>query len=138
MSPEQIDAKEQDSPQRHLFAGSRALRVVYRASARLTHRLWVVIVSCAAAPSPTTPSEIVKDLDPAIERVIDRCLQKDRRDDRLQRCKLPRRFRAAIRLPPRWLPARPLPEMVAAGRRKAPTSGVAVAMFVSFLVGRSS
>jgi serine/threonine-protein kinase len=27
--------------------------------------------------SPTTPSEIVKDLDPAIERIIDRCLEKN-------------------------------------------------------------
>jgi hypothetical protein len=27
--------------------------------------------------TPTSPSEIVKDIDPAIERVIDRCLQKD-------------------------------------------------------------
>ena len=33
--------------------------------------------------TPTTPSEIVKDIDPAIERVIDRCMQKVRRTSRV-------------------------------------------------------
>ena len=77
MSPEQIEGKEQTVQSDiyslglvlyELFTGKRAFE------APSLHEL---IKLRRSDTTPTTPSEIVKDLDPPIERVIDRCLQKD-------------------------------------------------------------
>jgi hypothetical protein len=87
--------------------------------------------------SPTTPSEIVKDLDPAIERVIDRCLQKSpaqRPSSALQvAAALPGGDPIAAALAAGETPS---PEMVAA----APKAGVlrpsvAVALLACVVVG---
>ena len=86
--------------------------------------------------TPTTPSSLVKDLDPLIEKVIDRCIQTDpaqRPSSALQvAAALPGGDPIAAALAAGETPS---PEMVAA----APKQGIlrphiAVALFVSFLV----
>src|SRR5687768_5149911 len=76
MSPEQIEGKEQTVQSDiyslglvlyELFTGKRAFEAT---------SLHDLIKLRRSDTTPTTPSEIVKDLDPTIERVIDRCLQK--------------------------------------------------------------
>ena len=77
MSPEQIDGKQQTVRSDiyslglvlyELFTGKRTFEAP---------TLGDLVKLRRSDTTPTTPSEIVKDLDPAIERVIDRCLQKD-------------------------------------------------------------
>ena len=87
--------------------------------------------------TPTTPSEIVKDLDPAIEGVIDRCVQKDsarRPSSALQvAAALPGGDPIAAALAAGETPS---PEMVAAAPKEgALRPAVAFAMLASFLVG---
>lgn len=137
MSPEQIDGKEQTVRSDiyslglvlyELFTGKRAFEAP---------TLGELVKLRRSDTSPTTPSEIVKDLDPAIERVIDRCLQKDparRPSSALQvAAALPGGDPIAAALAAGETPS---PEMVAA----APKEGglrpaVAVAMLGAFLVG---
>lgn len=136
MSPEQIEGKEQTVQSDiyslglvlyELFTGQRAFE------APTLHEL---LKRRQSNPSPTTPSDIVKELDPAIERVIDRCLQKipsQRPSSALQvAAALPGGDPIAAALAAGETPS---PEMVAA----APTEGVlrpavAVGLLVSFVV----
>jgi len=84
---------------------------------------------------PTTPTSIVKDLDPVVERVIDRCMQKD------PALRLASALQVAAALPggdpiAAALAAgeTPSPEMVAAASSEgALQPAVAVGLFVSFL-----
>lgn len=87
--------------------------------------------------SPTTPTSIVKDLDPAIEKVIDRCLQKDqarRPASALQvAAALPGSDPIAAALAAGETPS---PEMVAAAPKEgALKPAVALSMFASLMVG---
>src|SRR6202140_1162380 len=77
MSPEQIEGQEQTIKSDiyslglvlyELFTGKRAF------DATTLHELIKLRRSDA---TPTTPTSIVKDLDPVVEKVIDRCIQKD-------------------------------------------------------------
>jgi Protein kinase domain len=77
MSPEQIEGNEQTVQSDiyslglvlyELFTGKRAF------GATSLHEL---IKLRRSDTTPTTPTSIVKDLDPMIEKIIDRCLQKD-------------------------------------------------------------
>jgi len=77
MSPEQIEGKEQTVRSDifslglvlyELFTGKRAFEAT---------TLNELIKLRRSDATPTTPTSIVKDLDPLIEKVIDRCLQKD-------------------------------------------------------------
>jgi serine/threonine-protein kinase len=86
--------------------------------------------------SPTTPSEIVKDLDPAIERVIDRCLQKNpalRPSSALQvSAALPGGDPIAAALAAGETPS---PEMVAAAPKEgALRPAIALSLFASLMV----
>jgi serine/threonine-protein kinase len=86
--------------------------------------------------TPTTPSEIVKDIDPLIERVIDRCMARDpakRPSSALQvAAALPGGDPIAAALAAGETPS---PEMVAAAPREgALRPAVAVLMFASFIV----
>jgi eukaryotic-like serine/threonine-protein kinase len=87
--------------------------------------------------TPTTPSEIVKDIDPVIDRVIDRCIQKDplrRPASALEvAAALPGGDPIAAALAAGETPS---PEMVAAAPKEgALRPAVAMSMFVAFLVG---
>lgn len=77
MSPEQIEGKDQTVQSDvyslglvlyELFTGKRAF------DAPSLHELIKLRRSDA---TPTTPTSLVKDLDPQIEKIIDRCIQKD-------------------------------------------------------------
>lgn len=136
MSPEQIEGKEQTVKSDifslglvlyELFTGKRA----FEAST-----LNELIKLRRSDTTPTTPTSIVKDLDPLIEKVIDRCIQKDpaqRPASALQvAAALPGGDPIAAALAAGETPS---PEMVAA----APKQGilrpaVAGALLVSFLV----
>jgi len=77
MAPEQLEGKEQTVTTDiyslglvlyELFTGKRAFEAA---------TLGELIKLRRSDPTPTTPTSIVKDLDPLIEKVIDRCIQKD-------------------------------------------------------------
>jgi serine/threonine-protein kinase len=136
MSPEQIEGQEQTIQSDiyslglvlyELFTGKRA----FEASS-----LQELIKLRRSDTTPTTPTSLVKDLDPAIEKIIDRCLQKkpeDRPASALQvAAALPGGDPLAAALAAGETPS---PEMVAS----APTEGalkpaVAIGLFAVFLV----
>jgi serine/threonine protein kinase len=136
MSPEQIEGKEQTVQSDiyslglvlyELFTGKRAFE------ASSLHEL---IKLRRSDTTPTTPSEIVKDLDPTIERVIDRCLQKkpaDRPASALQvAAALPGGDPIAAALAAGETPS---PEMVAASPKEGALRPViAVTLLASFIV----
>src|SRR6266513_4613340 len=77
MSPEQIEGQEQTVKSDiyalglvlyELFTGKRAFEAM---------TLNELIKLRRSDTTPTTPTSIVKDLDPVVEKVIDRCIQKD-------------------------------------------------------------
>jgi serine/threonine-protein kinase len=136
MSPEQIEGKEQTVKSDiyslglvfyELFTGKKAFEAP---------TLGEMIKLRRSDTSPTTPTDIVKDLDPAIEKIIDRCIQKDpdqRPSSALQvAAALPGGDPLAAALAAGETPS---PEMVAA----APTEGVlkpavALGLLAMFLV----
>lgn len=136
MSPEQIEGKEQTVQSDiyslglvlyELFTGRRAFEAV---------SLNELIKLRRSDPTPTTPTSIVKDLDPLIEKIIDRCLQKEpgqRPASTLQvAAALPGGDPLAAALAAGETPS---PEMVAA----APTEGalkpaVAMALLAAFVI----
>ena len=137
MSPEQIDAKEQ-TVRSDIYSLGLVLYEVFTGKRAFEAPTMGELVKLRRSDtSPTTPSEIVKDLDPAIERVIDRCLQKDparRPSSALQvAAALPGGDPIAAALAAGETPS---PEMVAAAPKEgALRPAVAVAMLGSFLVG---
>ena len=136
MSPEQIEGHEQTIQSDiyslglvlyELFTGKRA----FEASS-----LQELLRLRRSDATPTNPTSLVKDLDPAIEKVIDRCLQKnpgDRPATALQvAAALPGGDPLAAALAAGETPS---PEMVAA----APTEGalkpaIAIGLFAGFIV----
>ncbi len=136
MSPEQLDGKEQTVKSDiyslglvlyELFTGKRAFEAPTFGDLIKLRR---------SDTTPTTPSEIVKGLDPMVEKVIDRCLQKDpdrRPSSALQvAAALPGGDPIAAALAAGETPS---PEMVAA----APTAGalkpaIALGLLVAFVV----
>jgi serine/threonine protein kinase len=140
MSPEQIDGKDQTVQSDiyslglvlyELFTGKRAFEAP---------SLNELIKLRRSDTSPTTPSAIVKDLDPLIEKIIDRCIQKDptqRPSSALQvAAALPGGDPIAAALAAGETPS---PEMVvAAPKRGTLRPAVAIgllALFVAFLAG---
>jgi serine/threonine-protein kinase len=135
MAPEQLEGKDQTVKTDiyslglvlyELFTGKRA----FEAST-----LGELIKLRRSDPTPTTPTSIIKDLDPLIEKVIDRCIQKDpsqRPASALQvAAALPGGDPIAAALAAGETPS---PEMVAA----APTEGVlkpvvAMALLATFI-----
>ena len=136
MSPEQIEGDEQTVQSDiyslglvlyELFTGKRAFEAP---------SLQELIKLRRSDPTPTNPTSLVKDLDPTIEKVIDRCLQKnpvDRPATALQvAAALPGGDPLAAALAAGETPS---PEMVAA----APTEGalkpgIAMAIFGAFVL----
>jgi len=135
MAPEQIDGLEQTIKSDiyslglvlyELFTGRRAFEAA---------TLNELIKLRRSDTTPTTPTSIVKDLDPVVEKVIDRCIQKDpslRPSSALQvAAALPGGDPIAAALAAGETPS---PEMVAA----APTEGalkpvIATALFAAFV-----
>src|SRR2546426_1627934 len=135
MSPEQLEGKEQTVKSDiyslglvlyELFTGKRAFEAPTFGDLIKLRR---------SDTTPTTPSEIVKGLDPMVEKVIDRCLQKDpdrRPSSALQvAAALPGGDPIAAALAAGETPS---PEMVAAAPKEgALKPAIAGALLVSFL-----
>ncbi|MEA2204051.1 MAG: eukaryotic-like serine/threonine-protein kinase [Blastocatellia bacterium] len=135
MAPEQLEGKEQTARTDiyslglilyELFTGKRAFEAA---------TLGELIRLRRSDTTPTTPTEVVKDLDPLIERVIERCMQKDpasRPASALEvAAALPGGDPIAAALAAGETPS---PEMVAAAPKQGILSpAVACALFASFL-----
>jgi protein kinase-like protein len=136
MSPEQIEGDEQ-SIQSDIYALGLVLYELFTGKRAFeAPSLQELIKLRRSDTTPTNPTSLVKDLDPAIEKVIDRCLQKrpnDRPASALQvAAALPGGDPLAAALAAGETPS---PEMVAA----APTEGilrpaVALGLFGAFVV----
>ena len=136
MAPEQIEGREQTVRSDiyslglvlyELFTGKRAFEAA---------SLNELIKLRRSNTSPTTPTEIVKDLDPLIEKVIDRCIQKDpahRPSSALQvAAALPGGDPIAAALAAGETPS---PEMVAAAQTEgALKPAVALSLFAAFVI----
>ena len=79
--------------------------------------------------TPTTPTSIVKDLDPVIERVIDRCIEKDPAKRPSSALQVAAALPGGDPIAPRWPPAkRRRRRWSRPRRRKAPKPWVAVSL----------
>ena len=78
MAPEQIAGKEV-SAQSDLYALGLVLYEIFTGKRAFTAEALTALVRGGEASSPSKPSSVVKDLDPAIERVILRCLEPEPR-----------------------------------------------------------
>jgi len=135
MSPEQIEGTEQ-TVQSDIYSLGLVLYELFTAKRAFeATSLQELIKLRRSDTTPTNPTSLVKDLDPAIEKVIDRCLQKnpgDRPATALQvAAALPGGDPLAAALAAGETPS---PEMVAA----APTEGalkpaVALSLFAAFI-----
>src|ERR1700722_15093161 len=74
MSPEQLAGKEVTA-QSDLYSLGLVLYEVFTGKRAFTAEALAALVRGGEASSPSRPSSVVKDLDPAIERVILRCLE---------------------------------------------------------------
>jgi tRNA A-37 threonylcarbamoyl transferase component Bud32 len=78
MAPEQLAGKEVTA-QSDLYSLGLVLYEVFTGKRAFTAEALAALVRGAEASSPSKPSSVVKDLDPAIERVILRCLEPEPR-----------------------------------------------------------
>jgi hypothetical protein len=78
MAPEQLAGKEVTA-QSDLYALGLVLYEVFTGKRAFTAEALTALVRGGEASSPSRPSSVVKDLDPAIERVILRCLEPEPR-----------------------------------------------------------
>ncbi len=74
MAPEQLAGKEV-TPQSDLYSLGLVLYEVFTGKRAFTAEALTALVRGGEASSPSKPTSVVKDLDPAIERVILRCLE---------------------------------------------------------------
>jgi hypothetical protein len=135
MAPEQLEGKEQTVKTDIYSLGLLLYELFTGRKAFEAATVGELIKLRRSDPTPTTPTSIIKDLDPTIEKVIDRCIQKD------PAARPPSALQVAAALPggdpiAAALAAgeTPSPEMVAA----APTEGalkppIAVALFATFV-----
>ncbi len=77
MSPEQIEGKDQTARSDIYSLGLVLYELFTGRKAFEASTFGELIKLRRSDTTPTTPTSIVKDLDPVIERVIDRCLRKD-------------------------------------------------------------
>jgi serine/threonine protein kinase len=78
MAPEQLAGKEVTA-QSDLYSLGLVLYEVFTGKRAFTAEALTALVRGGAASAPSKPSSVVKDLDPAIERVILRCLEPEPR-----------------------------------------------------------
>jgi serine/threonine-protein kinase len=108
MSPEQIEGDEQ-SIQSDIYALGLVLYELFTGKRAFeAPSLQEMIKLRRSDPTPTNPTSLVKDLDPAIEKVIDRCLQKHPTDRPTSALQVAAALPGAIRWRRHSLPARRL------------------------------
>jgi serine/threonine protein kinase len=78
MSPEQLAGKEVTA-QSDLYSLGLVLYEVFTGKRAFTAEALAALIRGREASSPSKPSSVVRDLDPAIERVILRCLEPEPR-----------------------------------------------------------
>src|SRR5262249_30287338 len=77
MSPEQIEGQEQ-TVQSDIYSLGLVLYELFTGKRAFEASSFQDLLKLRRShPTPTTPSSFVKDLDPMIEKIIDRCIQKD-------------------------------------------------------------
>ena len=131
MSPEQLAGKEVTA-QSDLYSLGLVLYEVFTGKRAFTAEALAALVRGGEASSPSRPSSVVKDLDPAIERVILRCLEPEPR----------MRPKAAISVAGALPGGDPLAAALAAGETPSPelvaasggTAGLAPRIAVACLV----
>jgi hypothetical protein len=77
MAPEQLEGKEQTVKTDIYSLGLLLYELFTGRKAFEAATVGELIKLRRSDPTPTTPTSIIKDLDPTIEKVIDRCIQKD-------------------------------------------------------------
>lgn len=77
MAPEQLEGKEQTVKTDIYSLGLLLYELFTGRKAFEAATFGELIKLRRSDPTPTTPTSIIKDLDPTIEKVIDRCIQKD-------------------------------------------------------------
>jgi serine/threonine-protein kinase len=139
MAPEQLAGKEV-SPQSDIYSLGLVLYEVFTGKKAFTAETLAELVRTGTQSTPSRPSSVVKDLDPAVERVILRCLEPDPRS----------RPASAISVAAAMPGGDPLAAALAAGETPSPqmvaaageTAGlsrrVAVACLAAILVGLSA
>ena len=79
MSPEQLSGKEVTA-QSDLYALGLVLYEVFTGKRAFTPEALKELIRTGGSSTPSAPSSVVKDLDPAVERVILRCLEPEPRN----------------------------------------------------------
>jgi hypothetical protein len=136
MAPEQLEGKEQ-TVRTDIYSLGLVLYELFTArKAFAAATLGELIALRRSDTTPTSPTSIIKDLDPLVEKVIDRCIQKDpalRPASALQvAAALPGGDPIAAALAAGETPS---PEMVAAAPREGVLKPeIAIALFASFVV----
>jgi serine/threonine-protein kinase len=76
MAPEQLENREV-TPRSDIYALGLLLYEIVTGRRAFEGKTLAEILRARSESTPSTPSELVKDLDPAVERVILRCLERD-------------------------------------------------------------
>ena len=77
MAPEQLEGKEQ-TVRTDIYSLGLVLYELFTGKKAFEAATFGELIKLRRSdPTPTTPTSIIKDLDPLIEKVIDRCIQKD-------------------------------------------------------------
>ncbi|HEY5838698.1 MAG TPA: serine/threonine-protein kinase [Pyrinomonadaceae bacterium] len=109
MSPEQIAGKEL-TPQSDIYSLGLVLYEVFTGKRAFAGDTIGELLRKHKTSAPTTPSEVIKDIDPLVEKVILRCLEKDPRERPASA------LQAAMMLPG----GNPLEAAIAAGETPSP------------------
>ena len=134
MAPEQFAGKG-SSVRSDIYALGLILYEIYSGQKAFTASTIPELREQKEGRTPTAPSEIRQGVDPIVERVIMRCLERDPRARPAARRKWRLHFQAAILLPRRLRPETPSPEMVAAaGLKEGLRPAVAWALLCSLIL----
>jgi len=105
MAPEQLSGGEV-TPKSDMYSLGLVLYEIFTGKRAFEATTLAEMLRLRNRSAPTHPSQIVKDIDPLVERVILRCLEKNRRSVLPRRCNLQQRFRAATHSRQPWRQAK--------------------------------
>src|SRR5712671_650760 len=136
MAPEQLAGKEVTA-QSDIYALGLVLYEVFTGKRAFTAETLAEVVRTGAQTTPSRPSSVVKDLDPAVERVILRCLEPEPRSRPISALSVAAALPGGDPLAAALAAGEtPSPQMVAAAGENAGLSrSVAVSCFAAVLIG---